>query len=136
LKFRGSGRLLLAFLVFTLVGGLGTAAYFERTSVPGAAAIAIFGGVTIVVASQLLTTLAEGGTVSFESSWGGLGGARGGWRMSAPLGYLAALLVSGLLLAGAVAVEMDRTVDTSPASSTDEEADSPALDGADEDAGV
>lgn len=121
---------LRAFLVLAFAAGLGTGAYFERVSVPGAASIAVFGWVTITFASRLVTALAGGETVSFESSWGGLGGARGGWRMSAPLGYLAALLVSGLLLVSAVVIETDWIVNASPASGAEDGADSSTIDGA------
>lgn len=54
----------------------------------------------IAFSLALFVEISRGGSVAIESSWGGFGGGLGGWRLSAGLVYLLAVLFFGAMSMG------------------------------------
>jgi hypothetical protein len=62
-------------------------------------ALCILAVATIVFLFLFVRAVQSGITPQLESNWGGIGGAMGGWRLSASLTYLGAAAVFGVLFA-------------------------------------
>lgn len=105
LSWRSEHRL-LSLVVCLLVVVLAAAWWQGGVSLVGAVAMAFFGSLALLFVVLLVVTLERGGSVGFESAWGGLGSGLGGWRLSAPLVYLLGAVVAGVLFAATVGLEM------------------------------
>lgn len=85
--------------------------------------VSLFAGLSVISAFYALEGIRTEHGISLESSWGGLGGGLGGWRLS---GAGAATLLTLILCGGTVAIAV--SVDSSPPA-PDKGASSKAEDG-------
>jgi hypothetical protein len=67
----------------------------DRLPLLQGAVVAILGSIALVAAAHALTLFRGGETVELQSSWTGLGGGLGGWRMSPVTALCALALLSG-----------------------------------------
>lgn len=74
----------------------------DRLPLLQGAMVAVLGSIALVAAAHALTLFRSGETVGLESSWSGLGGGLGGWRMSPATALCVLALLSGgaAILAG------------------------------------
>lgn len=80
------------------------AARADQLSFVQALLVVVFGSIALVAAVYALSLLRLGEAIEFENSWGGLGSALGGWRLSSAtsLILLALLFACGAIVAAQV----------------------------------
>ncbi len=87
----------LCALVFWLTADTATPAGLRAAALLFGLLLALLLGAALALFFLAFTETAGGGPPSVESSWGGLGGGLGGWRLSPALVYfLGALFLAGL----------------------------------------
>ena len=92
-----------SFAVVTLAIGSGLAAWVGISGagmpIPIAMTLSLLGAATLGFIGGFVAAIHRGEWPRFETSWGGLGGGLGGWRISPALACLIGAMVFGALFA-------------------------------------
>ena len=87
--------LLTLLLTLALLVGLLTAVAARQIQLVGATSLFVLGALTVGFAGGFASFVRRGEWPRFETSWGGLGGGLGGWRLSPALACLIGAVVFG-----------------------------------------